>query len=323
MPILDFTPDLPPRESFIGTLQVLWDSTSLSTFLDCPYKYYLAIICGVIPQGDSVHLKFGILYHKGQEYYQKARCRGLIREDAIYETLRYILTATWEPRLNRPWISLHETKNRYTLVRTLLDYFDFYNDEADTYENVLLPGGRPAVELSFQFPTNYETPTGAPYKICGHIDRLVSRSGRLGILDYKTTSMPLSETYWNQFKLNNQLSLYHFSGQIVFNVRISEMIVDAVQIKKDGSEFQRRGLPQTEDQLNEWYVDFGYSVAYAETCSKQNYWPRNRKSCVKGYLTCEYISICSNCPGTRGTWMKTGWSVRQPLWDPAVARGDE
>lgn len=320
MTILDFVPDLAPRESFVGTLQLYWDSTSLNAIKTCPYKYYLSIICGVIPLTESVHLKFGILYHEGHEFFARRLAEGLSREEAIEETILHIMKKTWEPRMNRGWVSGHETKNRFTLIRTLLDHFDFYKNDENIFSQVLLPDGKPAVELSFKFDLSYETPSGIPYKLCGHIDSLKEKSQRLYPRDFKTSGMSLSSSYWSQYDPNNQISTYYFAGQVIFDRKISGILIDAVQITPNGSIFERREFNRTPAQIDEWYKDLGFWIAFAETCSRQNYWPKNETACQKGFMTCEYITICKNCPNARDTWMKSGWGKR--IWDPAVARGE-
>src|SRR5271167_2659407 len=184
---LNFNPELPERESFIGTQQIFWDSTSLGSLKDCPRKYYYSIVCGVVPASTSVHLRFGILYHSSLEHYDHKRAAGAAHEDALLSAVDYALRNSWEHRLNRPWISDHEEKNRFTLVRTVVDYLDHFCDENETLQTVILPNGKPAVELSFSFDTSYMSPVGRPYKIAGHIDRLARMHGQTFVSDRKTT----------------------------------------------------------------------------------------------------------------------------------------
>jgi hypothetical protein len=323
---LNWNPTLPKRDSFVGTLQVAWDSTSLSALKECPYKYYLSIVCGIVPMGEAAHLKWGILYHAAIERYDYARAQGKSRDDAIRMSVKYALTATWEARLNRPWISGHEIKNRFSLIQAIVDYLDWFDDSAENFHTIILPNGDPAVELSFNFNISYETPLGSPYKLCGHIDRLARQedSDYLYILDKKSTGMPLNEQYWCQYSPNNQISLYNFSGQFIFEHKIAGIIIDAVQISKTKNgyknTFERRSIPRTQLQLDEWYRELDFWLSMAETFSKQNYWPKNERACVKGFSVCEYLNVCSNCPSTREDWMRTGFGQRS--WDPMVARGE-
>jgi hypothetical protein len=323
---LEFEPNLPPRKSFVGTLQTGFDSTSLGCLQECPRKYYYSIVCGVVPASESVHLKFGLALHSALEAYARARAKGANHDGGIAEAVRTALILTWEPRLNRGWISDHESKNRFNLVRTVLDYFDHYNPDAEALTTVILPNGDPAVELSFTLKTNYETQGGINYQLCGHLDRLVQFNDHYLGLDHKSTSMPFSDKYWQQFKPNTQVYLYTFAGQIIFPSPIKGFMIDGIRITPNETEFQRREITLTSFQVDEWYKDLGYWLAFAETCSKQNYWPMNTKSCTKpntfgtGALTCEYIEICSGCPKVRDTWTKTGFVRRN--WDPMEARGE-
>jgi len=322
--ILNFRPTLPERKSFEGTLQTAWDSTSLGEIQTCAYKYYLSIICGFVPTSLSPHLRFGLVYASAIELYARNRARDLSHEDCILESIRHALTATWEARLNRPWASDHLTKNRPMLIRALIEYFDKYTPETENFPALILPDGTPAVELSFTFETNYKTPFGGNYKICGHLDRLSESENRKWVLDQKTTSMPLNAKYWQQFEVSDQVNLYFFAGQIIFPDRVAGLIIDATQITDKEINFERREINKTPAVVEEWYKEVAYWISFAEMCSKQSYWPKNRKSCMKGFMACEYIEICGKCPNVRETWMKSGFGKRAGAgWDPLISRDQD
>ena len=78
----------------VPMLQVAWDSTSLGTFKECPYKYYLTMILGRVPRDESVHLTFGAHYHKALEIYDHNRSQGKDHTAAQLEAVRYCYTAT-------------------------------------------------------------------------------------------------------------------------------------------------------------------------------------------------------------------------------------
>jgi hypothetical protein len=54
-------------------IQYAWDSTSLGWLKTCPRLYQYSMLEGWRSRGESVHLKFGQLYHSGLELYDKAR----------------------------------------------------------------------------------------------------------------------------------------------------------------------------------------------------------------------------------------------------------
>lgn len=57
-----------------ANFQIAWDSTSLGLLKECPRKYYYTIILGYKPKRESVHLKFGLLYHGALEAYDHFAC---------------------------------------------------------------------------------------------------------------------------------------------------------------------------------------------------------------------------------------------------------
>lgn len=321
----DFKPDLPERGSFVGTLQTTWDSTSITALKRCPREYYYNIVCGVTPTAESIHLRFGIVYHAALERYDRAKCEGMDHESALLEAVKYALVNTWEARLNRPWISDHDTKNRFSLVQTIVDYLDHFTGDNEALITVRMPDGQPAVELSFSFKTNYMTPFGQPYAYNGHIDRLVTMHDMTYITDRKTTGLPLNDSYYSQYTPNNQMSGYDFAGQMIFKEPIHGLIIDAVQITKKQdlihTTFSRKIINRTDGQREEWYRDLGIYISLAESYSRANYWPMNDQSCVRGFFKCPYFSICVNGPEVRKTWSRTGFGLR--FWDPSKFRGPE
>ena len=68
--------------------------------------------------------------------------------------------------------------NRLTLLRSVVWYLDQF--EHDSLETVILQDGKPAVELSFRFLTNYQAPTGEPFLLCGHFDRVALFNDEIG-----------------------------------------------------------------------------------------------------------------------------------------------
>ena len=129
-------------------LQLAVDSTSLDEFKTCPRKYYYSIVLGYEPLATSFHLTFGLLYHGALERYDHKKSEGLSHDDAVDFAIDWLLRSTWNTELSRPWTSGDANKNRYTLLRTVVDYLDKFGRE-DVLETIQLANGKPAVELSF------------------------------------------------------------------------------------------------------------------------------------------------------------------------------
>lgn len=301
-------------------LQLAVDSTSLGDFKRCPRYYYYSMVLGYKSREESVHLTFGILLHSGRERYDHGRASGLDHEAALDGVIDWALRATWNSQLQRPWSPEGKSsKNRYTLLRTLVWYLDEFGQN-DPFETLILANGKPAVELSFQFQLELRTSsTDEPYMLCGHFDRIGLLNGAAYVLDIKSTEHTLSPSYFKRFSPDNQFSLYPFASKTVFQQPVHGIIVDAVQIAVGFSRFQRQPIARDEAQLDEWYGDTGYWLRQMEVCAEASYWPMNDKSCMM-FGGCDYQGICSKSPASRQTWLEQGFKRR--VWNPLVARGD-
>jgi PD-(D/E)XK nuclease superfamily len=301
----------------IPNLQLAWDSTSLGELKACPRKYFYSIICGFQPRSISVHLTFGLHYHKALEVYDHFRSRGSDHQSATRMAIRQVLSDTWDPVLKRPWASDDSNKNRLTLLRSVVWYLDQF--EIDSLETVQLKDGKPAVELSFRLLTNYTSPTGEPFLLCGHFDRVAKFNNQAYIVDRKTSKSQINSDFFDKFNPDNQMSLYAFASQVVYEVPVAGVIIDGAQIGATFTRFQRGFTLRTESQLEEWYKDLGVWLVQASVYAANNHWPMNDKSCGN-YGGCPFRPICSKPEAVRAEWLKAGYARR--IWDPLQIRGD-
>lgn len=298
-------------------MQLTIDSTSLGEFKTCPRKYYYRIVEGWVPRHTSVHLQFGLWLHQGREVYERDKSRGADHEEAIRTALKFVLDATWDRELDRPWWSDHKTKNRLTLVRTLVWYLDQYGKD-DVLETVQLASGKPAVELSFKMASPYRTVTSdEEINFCGHLDRLAKFNGETYVCDIKTTSSTLGTSYFQQYSPDNQFSLYTLAGRVVFNTPVAGVIVDACQIAVGFSRFERQPIHRTEPQISEWLSETGLWFKVMEQCAVENHWPMNDRACHH-YGGCPYRPVCSRPPSARQKWLETDYV--KSIWDPSITR---
>lgn len=300
-------------------LQLAIDSTSLGEFKTCPRKYYYSIILGLQPKETSVHLTFGLLMHSSVERYHHHKAAGLSHDDAVSMAIGWMLKETWNSALKRPSLQGDTYKNRLTLLRTLVWYFDQYGDN-DTLETVVLANGKPAVELSFSFDSGYRTRlTGEMVQFCGHLDRLAKLNGEVYIPDLKTTKSELSPYFWQQFNPNNQFGMYTLAGAVVYNQPVKGLIVDGAQVLVNSSRFARHMVAMDESRIAEWHRDAIWNVRLMEGCAEQAYWPQNDKSCGN-YGGCPFLGICARPTHSRDAWLKSEFKPR--VWDPLMRRGD-
>lgn len=310
-----------PSPFFAGTsLQFAWDSTSLGYLMECPRKYYYTIIQGWRKRDSSVHLEFGGWFASSMEIYAHAKAEGQSHDDALDATVAYVLNATWirtdDLPEGSPWTPDNSPKkNRETLVRTVIWYFEQYLEDAA--RTVILSNGRPAVELSFRFDSGIPDPNGGEYMLTGHMDRLVDFDGTLFVMDQKTTGGSLGPFYFSQFDLDNQMSQYTYAGRVVYDLPVSGVIIDAAQIMVGFSTFSRSITMRSNLQLEEWIDNTEQHLRAAERYAETGKYPMNLKSCGN-YGGCVFKGVCSKDPRVRENFLKTDFEKR--FWNPLQPR---
>ena len=295
--------------------QYAWDSTSLGYLKSCPRKYYYFMLCGYRAKGESVHLRFGQLYHSGLERYDIQRANGADHAIALREVTRYLLLETWDSEAASPWDTQHDKKTRDTLLRSVIWYLEQYKDDA--CHTVILNNGRPAVELSFIFDTGIPTPYGESFLLSGHLDRLVEFGGDHYVMDRKTTSGGIGQYYFDGYNPDNQMSLYSLASKVVFNFPVSGVIIDAAQILVKGTQFGRGITLRTPDQLDEWLDNFEVWMGQVHYFYESQKWPMNESSC-NDYGGCAFRKVCSKSALVRENFLKTDFEINR--WNPLEAR---
>lgn len=304
----------------VPRLQLAWDSVSLNALKRCPTYYNLTIRQGFQHRTENIHLEFGLALHKASERYAHYRAAGQDHEAAVANVVYWALKDTWDGSLGRPRAVFCDdsNKNRLTLLRTIVWYFDQYAD--DPCETVLLANGKPAVELSFRMDLQRRSvTTGEDFVLCGHIDRLANYSGTTYVLDIKTTKSTISQDYFAKFSPHGQFSGYALAAKIEFGLPVRGVIVDAAQIAVNFTRFARAPIPRDEATLQEWYEDTLDWISKAESWATQGRWPHNDTACDM-YGGCELRGICAKSPLSRGEWLERGFAHR--VWDPLQSRGD-
>lgn len=302
--------------------QHAWDSTSLSTFVTCPRKYLYSILQGWTAELRSVHLEFGGHYASALEHYHKHRAAGVSYDDAVRLVVREVMVATWEyerdeegeavPGTGQPVDWLHNTKTRDTLVRSIVWYLEqFKNDPMST---VILSDGRPAVEYSFSFSLD-ET-----YTYCGHIDRLVhyGEDKDIYVQDQKTSGSTITPRYFDSYTPDIQMTGYTLAGQIIFDLPVKGVVVDAAQIAVGFTKFERGFVARSTAALEEFREEALHYIGEARRCHESGYYPMRRSSCGN-YGGCEFRKVCALAPKLRPMALEGGFKKRK-RWDPLERR---
>lgn len=311
---------------FNPLLQIFIDSSSLTDFKLCPRRYYYSIVYGFQPSSESVHLTFGLLLHEAVEKYWLFRLRQQMdHREAQIQVVDYIMKATWNHELNKPWVPVGDeravkAKNRHTLVRTVVWYLDTY--QRDPVKTISVgPNQRLAVELPFKIESGYNTlSTNEKWTLCGRLDRIGELNQANYVVDVKTTSRAIGEDYYKRFTPNNQFSIYTIAAKSMFGVDAAGIIVDACQVVQSFSSFDRNIIDRNELELQQWQDDLGWHLKNLEDCAFNDNWPMNDSACDM-YGGCPFRQVCSKrSESSKAQELRTQYKRR--VWDPTFRTMD-
>jgi hypothetical protein len=295
--------------AYRDNFQVAWDNSSLASLRTCARKYYYQNVLGLRPRAQNVHLIFGTLYHGALEHYDRLRAEGKDYQTSLRDTVRKLTEDS------KDFQSDHKTKNRRTLLRAVLGYLDHFKD--DPAKTLILDNGQPAVELSFRFEIDLQTPFQTPYMLTGHLDRIASFDNDLYVLDRKTTSKSFAYDFMETFKPSGQMMQYTSGAKVVFHPQIKGVIIDAVYISANLDEYSRFMAGYTAGQLEEWFQNTTFFIKLAEQYQEKESWPQNFEACHV-YSGCVFRSLCGRDPSVREMVIKTEFVVDR--WDPLKTR---
>ena len=301
-------------------VQFAWDATSVSAYEKCPRFYDLAYLQGWQPNRKSEHLIFGGIYAAALERFHKLIAEGMEREEAIVTVVRLALTQSWEhdrdeegnriPGTGEAWNSLHNTKTRGTLIRTIVWYFEEFED--DTVSVLTLDNGKAAAELSFSLEF------GDDLLWCGHLDAAVEYRKSNYVMDQKTTGSALGPYFFDQFNPDVQMGGYSWAGSIILGSPVKGVIIDAASILVGGTNYRRGFVHYSAPLLAEWHDMTRRTIEDArESTAKQDF-RMNRASCGN-YGGCQFRNVCNRIPEHRDRVLRTDFT-QGVRWDPLERR---
>ncbi len=290
-------------------LQLVWDATSFKQFQFCPRSYEYAIILGRRPYVKSKHLTFGQHFHTALETFDGAMALGIGWEDARALALDVALKVTWG------WESdpKDTDKNRFTLIRTVDWYCQHYGPN-NPVKVLLLPSGKPAIEVSFRIMSMLTATTGEDFTLAGHIDALASFQESNYALERKTTGKAINTTWFGTFDPDIQIELYNWAGKILLEDEVAGVLIDGAQVLVNSNSFGRHIIRKSKGQINETFRDIESILVTACHYADEDYWPKYTRNC----WNCAYRAVCSNQPSIRAQQLEEDYIFDR--WDPTIPR---
>ena len=317
----------PDSQFLAGTkIQFAWDSVSLTAFLACQRRYKYIVLDGLVPKnpGYAIALEFGILFHSAVEQYHRLRAKNFPHPEALFGTMRVL---TLDPAFaalpidddidemkdaqdeDDDGITFRNSKvrTRYYLARAVVWYLEHYAD--DPLKTIILPTGKPAVELSFRLPLPIEI-AGHEMLLCGHIDRAAELNGAVWASDYKTTKS-LTRQFFDTFELSHQMTGYTVAGTAILDQPVKGVWIDGVALQVRSVKLSRAPTTRSKGQIREYFELLQDVAERAERAYDTGLYPMNTASCY----FCEFKTICKQPPEFRDKHISMHFESR-PGWNP-------
>lgn len=283
------------EDKYLDGEQIVWDVSSLKKFQKCPRRYYLTQIEGWRPKIRDVAPNWGTAVHDSLELYDKLRLDGMEYEEAVMQTVEYMLSNPWY--LQNPEIGEEASDNRRTLwtaIRAIVWYTTQYRD--DVLKTATMPNGDAALEIRFELPVE-----GTKYRLSGRIDKIVWKDNDLFLLDRKTTKSTLSSWYFNDFETDIQMTAYLWAAKQM-GVDASGFLIEGIQAAVDFNRIQRASILKSDAQIEEFEKELRLTMQEAENCHKEGFW-RTGAGCA-GYAGCDMHGICGKPPSLRKYYLE-------------------
>jgi hypothetical protein len=299
----------------LSTGAFIIDNTSLAIFKECPRKYYYGILQGYRPLSAAPPLTFGKVYHDALETYDRSKAKGKSHDESIADAIRVAYSSSDGDAT----FTLDSRRSRNSLIRAIVWYAEQYQN--DIMETIILPNGKPAVELSFRVELPFAfSSSDDPVFYCGHIDRVVKYNERLYACEHKHTVSAFYDSYWDRYTFGSQISGYVMALKVDFQLEVAGALIDATQVGATFARFGRRIAHRVELHQQEWITDLSYWMSQLDLCIRSDRFPHNTESCSK-YGGCQFKEVCFASPLVRDSILSSHFKVEK--WNPLKPRGEE
>lgn len=314
------------------------DYSSLSTYLECPRKFFFQYVLHFRSSRPSIHLVFGSCWHYGLEESYKyiaertdLKVTPILMRDVSIAAFNKLWALEGAPHFD-PDLVYPKAPGRAA---------DMYNKYWKEYLEEDIEKKIIGVEVPFTislrilddlFDTTEEDETAFLPDYIGRMDLVFeSPDGSLEIVDHKTASSinvvtPIS------FQASMQTDGYLTAGHMFFD-KIPSMTYSVALCQKTKIAFERFTFQKRMSALDRFLLDLSahcesiqedlalYELEKAETSRTHVMRCFRRKSgyaCTQFFSACPYFDLCQN-RNNPATWHDNppqGYSVNE--WDPAI-----
>lgn len=196
-------------------------NSSLSTFDECPHKYFLQYVLRLRPENTPDYFRIGGAYHLGHEVYGKT---GSL--EAAFEAIKDNYA---EPPEHIQADDTLLEKWYFEAVTCACLFRGYHEHYANTPPDTVL-----YTEQSFRVPIrNPATGRSTPrHYRRGKIDKIVQLpDGRVALKEYKTSGQDImpGNDYWWRLKIDSQVSGYYIAVREALDIQFHTVIYDVAR----------------------------------------------------------------------------------------------
>lgn len=269
---------------------LLLDSSMISTFRACRYKFYISYIQRLKPLGVSIHLIAGGAFAAGIEAARIAQFRDSPGRQLSLDDL--CLAAM--PAFSKAWglfeSSTEDAKNFHNTFHALERYMLEYPPFNDLVKPYIKPDGMPATEFSFSIPLPVNNPAGEPYLFAGRFD-LLGKMGDLFVIQDEKTTSALGQYWLQQWDLRGQFIGYTWACRQL-GYPVDHCIVRGIAIQKTQHQFAVVPVQYSTHLINRWYEELIYTCHEINYCWATGRWGYNLGDACSSYGGCSFKDLC-------------------------------
>ena len=274
------------------------DNTKISSYKDCPRKYFLRHVMNWRSEGTAVPLVFGLSWHEALSviwtHAQQANKRDL-REAAI-------------GKFNEIWqgegmsIDMNMEQLEALSPRTPNIAEEMLHNYIEDRWNVLSNARVVSDEQPFAVPI----PNTERSWYVGRLDKVIEYNGQLLVIEHKTTSIykkdgGFQSSYVEGWYSDSQVKGYQF-GAGIYYPGLTQVWVDAALVHKTvHDKFRFIPVSHSFPLIKEWLDDTSEYIARIKTDEIKFHergtlsggtFPKNENSCFGKFGSCSFLDVC-------------------------------
>lgn len=263
-----------------------FDNSMKSEYVRCQRKFWIRYCLGRIPKVTKHGRTWGTAWHKVQEVFSFVDLEhgAAAAVDAAFATIDDYLPEVVDDRYGR---------DRSRMKQAFSEYVEkFY--AADKQQTELVRAEQP---FEVFCPAGADCPWGGcDLAHAGKTDKIVRRTGKLWVHDYKTSTQK-DDYYHNKIILDPQTTGYLWANSHLLGERVWGVLIDRATVNKSAMDFQRYPLSVSDDLVVEWIteqrlIDVEIRGKFDEAPYDMSAWRRNPEECHT-WGGCPYFDVCS------------------------------